>query len=306
MIQITYNGVNITGSVSVNLCYHDMYAGGMSDTLHLRANDVEGLWDSWGPAPGDEIRVDYDTINTGTMFLVDAIPHGGYFDIHAQSAPPSGYVKQYKAWQRVRLLQIGEEIAERHGLEFSSYGAEDQLYPYILQDGVGDFAFLHQRAQLEGCSFQIYNKRLILFSEAYMESMQPIETLTMGPDCDYKLFDNRPELYGSCVVSHGQYTGEFSVVNSSARVCRPEVLGGMNSDAEAKRFAKALLRAENKNIRRGYARLTVQPGYAAGSTLNLKNSRAASWDGPVFLDHIRNDYARNKSKLFFRKPLEGY
>lgn len=306
MIQITYNGVNITGSVSVNRCYHDMFADGSSDTLHLRANDVKGLWDSWGPAPGDEIRVDYDTISTGTMFLVGAKPQGGYFDIFAQSAPPSGYVKQYKAWQQVRLLQIGEEIAERHGLKFSSYGVEDHLYPYILQDGVGDFAFLRQRARLEGCAFQIYNKRLILYSEKYMEAVQPTQTLTLGVDGEYQFYDNRPELYGSCVVSQGQYAGEFAAGNGSARVYRPEVLGGVNSDAEAKRFAEGLLRAENKRCRRGFARVKVLAGYAAGSMLNLKTERAASWDGRVFLDHVRNDYARNKSKLFFRKPLEGY
>ena len=306
MIRITYNGVDITGSVSVNQCFHDMYAAGQSDTLHIRANDVENLWDSWGPAPGDEIRVDYDSISTGAMFLTSAKPRNGYFNIFAQSAPPSGFVKQHKAWSRVRLLQIGAEIAERNGLKFISYGVEDHLYPYILQDNVGDFPFLHKRAQLEGCAFLIYDKRLILYSEGYMEAVEPAETLQLSADSDYECNDARVDLYGSCIVASGQYTGTFAVENGSSRSCRPEVLGGVSNAEEAERFACGLLRAANKLCRRGYVRLPILPGYSAASVLSLSNYRAPSWDGPVFLDHVRNDYVKGKSKIFFRKPLEGY
>ena len=81
MIQITYNGVDITGSVSVNRCFHDMYAAGQSDTLSLRANDVKNLWDSWAPGPGDEIRVDFDTVRTGGMFVVKELQKAAAFAV---------------------------------------------------------------------------------------------------------------------------------------------------------------------------------------------------------------------------------
>ena len=194
MIQITYNGVDITEDVSINRCYHDMYAAGQSDTLHLRANDAKHLWDSWGPADGDEIRIDYGTIGTGTMFLSKAIPRNGIYDIVAQSAPKSGYEPQYKAWRNVRFLQLGEEIAKRNGLSFSSYGVTDRLYSYILQDGVGDFAFLHYRAMLERCAFLVYDKRLVLYSEPYMEGIAPMETLEVTADGDYKYNSRRADI----------------------------------------------------------------------------------------------------------------
>ena len=306
MIQITYNGVDITGSVSINRCYHDMYASGQSDSLNLRMNDTDNLWDSWRPSNGDEIRVDYGTINTGTMFLWSVAPQNGLYDLVARSAPRSGYEPQYKAWQQVRLLQLGEEIARRNGLAFSSYGVTDRLYSYILQDGVGDFAFLHHRAMLEGCAFLVYDKKLVMYSEAYMENIAPAEILEIPPQGQYKYIDRGADLYGSCVVESGMYSGEFTADNGSARVYRPKNLGSIGGADEAERFSKGLLRGVNKDCYSGFVRADVLTGYAAASVVQLSNPRAPSWDGTVFLDHIRNDYGKGTSKIFFRRLLEGY
>ncbi len=305
MIQITYKGIDITGSVSVNRCYHDMYSGGQSDTLHLRVNDAERLWDSWSPSAGDEIRIDYGSISTGTMFVTEAIPQNGLFDIVAQSAPKSGFDKQNKAWQKVRLLQIGEEIAKRNGLSFHSYGVEDRLYSYLSQ-AEGDLHFLSRIARLEGCAVLAYDRKLIMYSEEYMEAQEPSEALDVTIDGDYKYQDRRIDLYGSCVVQSGMYSGRYSVDNGSSRILLPDPMPVAGSDEEATRFAKNLLRYANKGCYSGYVRSPILPGYAPASTVELSNERAPSWDGSVFIEHIRNDYGRGDSKIFFRKPLEGY
>lgn len=306
MIQLTYNGVDITGNVSINRCWHDMYASEKSDTLHIRVNDADVLWDKWAPATGDEIRVDYGTISTGIMFVSNVIPQNGIYDIWAQSAPASGFAAQNKAWQKVRLLQIGEEIAKRNGLSFVSYGVEDKLYSYVQQINESDFAFLSRRARLEGCSFLVYNKTLVLYSEPYMEAVPPTERLAVAIDGDYKYNDRRFGLYGSCVVESGMYSGEFAADNGVGRKFRPTNIGSIGSNLEAGRFAKNLLRFINKNCYSGFVRTNILPGYAAASTVMLSNARASSWDGTVFIDHIRNDYGTGKSKIFFRRPLEGY
>lgn len=305
MIQITYNGVDITDSVSINRCYHDMYAGGQSDTLHLRVNDTDNLWDAWAPAVGDEIRIDYDAISTGTMFVSDAVPRNGIFDITAQSAPTSGFDRQNKAWQKVRLLQIGEEIAKRNGLSFHSYGVEDRLYSYLSQ-AEGDFRFINRIARLEGCAVVIYDRKLIMYSEQYMEAQEPTETLEVTADGDYKYQDQRANLFGSCIVESGMYYGKYSVDNGSSRVLMPESMPMAGSNEEAERFARNLLRHANKGCYGGFVRSLILPGYAPASTVELSNDRSPSWDGRVFIEHIRNDYGRGESKIFFRKPLEGY
>ena len=305
MIQITYKGVDITDSVSINRCYHDMYGGGQSDTLHLRFNDVNNLWDAWAPATGDEIRVDYGAISTGKMFVADVIPQNGIFTITAHSAPRSGFDRQNKAWQKVRLLQLGAEIAERNSLSFHSYGVEDRLYPYLSQAD-GDLRFLSGIARLEGCAVLVYDGKLIMYSERYMEAQEPTETLEVTIDGDYKYQDQRANMYGSCIVKSGMYSGEFSVDNGSSRVLMPEVMPAVGSNEDAERFAKNLLRHANKGCFGGFVRSPILPGYAPASMVELSNARAPSWNGRVFLEHIRNDYGRGNSKIFFRKPLEGY
>ena len=75
MIQLTYNGVDITSKVSISRCWHDMYAANQSDILQIRLNDADVLWDKWAPAVGDEIQVDFDAISTAKRENYERIYH---------------------------------------------------------------------------------------------------------------------------------------------------------------------------------------------------------------------------------------
>ena len=307
MIRVIYKGVDVTDSVSVNSCIHEMWAAGCSDTLDVRFNDSAKLWDAWGVQVDDEIRIDYGSASTGTMFVRSAAPENGLFTIRAMSAPASAMARADKAWSQVRLLQLGEEIATRHGLGFKSYGVTDRLYPYLMQAGVSDFAFLHHRAMLEGCAFLVYDKTLILYDIATMEAETPLEAVEISLDGDYRYTDARARLFESCIVASGNYKGEYTANNGTGRVLRPDIDFAICSNDEAGRFAKGLLRDANSNGMTGYIRTnTIMGGYAAGSTISISNQRASSWDGAVFLYRVRHDYGAGTSKLFFRKPLEGF
>lgn len=308
MITVHFKGEDITNTISINQCIHDMYCEERSDTLTIRFNDTQNEWDRWQPKVGDEISVEYGSINTGKMFVDSANPENGLYTIVATSIPPSAKEGKSKAWQQVNLLQIGKEIAQNHGLSFESYGVTDILYDYILQTNETDFSFFQRLCTLEGCAFLVYDGVFVMYAQDYMEHTEPVKTISITSDTDYTYIDHSARLYGSCLIEKGIYQGTYSAGNGSARQYVPDMRMQItiSSQTEANRYAKNLLRSMNKNMQNGYVYGRIMPEFAAASTVQIENYRASSWNGAVFITHIRNDYANGKSKIFFRKPLQGY
>lgn len=305
MIKVTFKGKDITDEISINRCYHDMYAEGQADTLHIRFNDNEHVWDGWAPKTGDDISIEYGAIKTGKMFVRTVKPSNGLYEITATSVPASCKDKKSKAWQKIKFKAMGKEIAEHHNLNFESHGVEDILYEYVLQNNESDLSFFQKRCTLEGCAFLVYDEKLVLYSQSYIEKQAAEEELYVGIDSDYQYSDRSGELYGECKIEQGKYKGSYKAGNDSKKVFIPKLKFSVGSNEEAERYAKNLLRMANKEAYTGYLYSHILTGYAAASMARIENERAPSWDGDVFLTHIRNDYGRGVSKIFFRRPPEG-
>ena len=154
----------------------------------------------------------------------------------------------------------------------------------------------------------VYDGTLVLYVQSYLEGIPPAKTITITSDGDYSFVDHSARLYGSCRIERGLYQGNFRVDNGGTRQYVPDmdIPITISSQEEADRYAKNLLRSVNKGMLYGYFYGRVMPEFAAASTANIENDRATSWNGHVFFTHIRNDYGKGRSKVFFRKPLDGY
>lgn len=302
-MKITYKNVDITNSVEILSCVHDMHAEGEADTLRILLDDETKHWDKWNPKKNDEIRILANDVDSGTMFVSELQYEDGFLYLVAASAPESMFSVKTKPWQDVTFLRVAKDIAAANGFKFKNYSAEDKKYKILQQENETDAEFFNHRCILEGCSFLVYDKQLILYAEKAMEEKAPVKTLYLEDLDTFKLTNRRH--YGACHFEQGQYTGNYKA--GSGRVCTPDFPFQVSSSAEANRFAKNYLQHVNKSRTFGYKEMIgIDKGITPGSMIELSGTQAASWNGPAFVYRVRNDYLNNRTKIFFRKPLEGY
>lgn len=306
-MNLLYEGVDITKSVAINRCEAETYAENRADTLMVRFSDASSKWDSWRPLPGDVVQFKDGAADTGKMFITSITPENGLFTLRATSMPLTGENKNSQSWENVRLLQLAADTAKKHGLTLKTYGVTDQLYQYVQQKQTTDFAFLNRLLQLESCAMIIYDGALVIYDERARDASPASTLIKVGVDGRFSYTDNSAQAYGAVEIVSGKFRGIFSDAGANpARVLKPSEPIDCTSDAEAQRFARGVLRQANKNAYTGSFRRKLTTDYAAASVLNLQTVKAGSWDGKIFVTRTRSDFIKGETKIFFRRPLEGY
>lgn len=306
-MKLIYEGIDITKSVAINRCEHETFAENCADRVMVRFSDAAGKWNGWKPNRGDTIRIVEGAADTGTMFISEFITENGLFTIHASALPETCRENADRSWEDIRLFQIGRDIAARHGLTFKSYDIDDQLYPFIRQEGKTDVGFLNALCRAEGYALAVYDKQIIVYDEHARESTAATADITVGADGRFEYADRSVQAYGAIALVSGAFRGAFSDPNPlTNRTLRMQSPIACASSAEAQRYARGLLRQANKDAFSGSFRQRLAQGYAAASVLNLRTTKASGWNGKIFVTKTRSDYVRGEIKIFFRKPLEGY
>ena len=304
-MKLFYQGVDIFDEVSINQCIYDSYGEQRPDTLRIVFNDGNDLWDNWKPQEGDKIKVILGACNTGEMYVTEITPVNGKMTLRASSVPVGCNNKFSKSWEQIKFKQLCIEIAKRHGMTCDFYNVEDHIYEYVTQQNMEDFLFLEERCAFEGCAFLVYDGKLTVYGEQTLES-ESKGNLMIPNSVPFQYEDHSNDAYGKCMLNNGSVTGIYESGQSS-RVLNKVINVRISSQAEANRFAKNLLRFENKKMTTATCESDIfLPEYAAGSTITIETPGVKSWNGAVFCTHVRHDLMKARSKLFFRKPLEGY
>ena len=302
-LKILYNDKDITDDISVSSCIHDMFACSQADTLLIKFNDAKKLWDGWKPSKEDVISVSYGIAKTGAMYINSVVPENGLMTLRASSIPPTALDKTDKSWENVHLLQLAKEIASRHGLTFENHGVSDKVYNYVRQPNIPDFEFLQQRCNLESLAFVVYDKKLVLYDEAKLETAEPVKEVKINSDNDFSYTDSSQKGYGKVIVSNGNLTGNYTSKSGLTNALTQTISTAISGQAEADRFAQGLLRQANKNLTNGVFKLPLMREFSAGSVMKIATEGVNTWNGNGFVSHIRQDYINSTSKVFFRKAV---
>lgn len=306
-VRVTYENVDITADVSVAAAWLEAYALGHSDKLTITFGDVQGLWDQWGPKPGNTIALEDGAANSGKMEIVNVRPESSRISMLALSVPnAASTVKRSKSWQDVCFLQLANEVCNRYGLALETHGVDDHRYEYVEQMAQPDFAFLSKRCAFEGYGLLVYDGKLVIYNAEHMDAQTPNGSIRVTPGDDYRIMQDDFSRFGVCRVTDGRVTGTF-VDDGTGKELVCQLVDHMTDTAEADRFARGLLRHKNRLTHHVKVNTDSFLGqYAPGSVINFSASAVGSWDGAAFVENCRYDFYRQSTMLEVRPVIVGY
>ena len=224
-VAVKYQGANITEALKDYLLSFSFADGssGEQDSISISLDDKERKWiKDWKPKMGDKIIAeisvtDWDKaghkakINCGS-FEVDSIdlegpPH--IVTLNGLAIPQGGTValreKRTKAWEKVKLRAIAQDVANRARLKLMYSVKVNPTYERQDQTEESDFSFLTKICSDEGIAIKVSGSQLVLYDEAETEKKAEALTIEYGkyPIISYKFSESSSNAaYSSCVVTY--------------------------------------------------------------------------------------------------------
>jgi hypothetical protein len=309
-MNVLYNSVDITNSVETLKAILIDNSGGMPDSIDCVFSDTNELWSQWKPKKNDTLEVKQDGYSTGIMYTDELSQSAGMLKLKALSIPQGSKTARSQGWENVRFLEFVNEIAGRYGFTVQTYGIENYLYQRVDQIEQADFSFLAHRCLLEGYALKINNKNVVIYNENLLEQkdIDSANSIIYKSDIlnNFEFKNKSTDIFSKCLIkssgSNGFIQGQFEDKSVYGAILTKQIY--CSNQAEATRFAKGYLRANNKQMITGAFPIKLNTNYAAGSNVEIK--KIGMFDGKYFIDRLVHDLMNDRTNIHMRKPLEGY
>lgn len=338
IVRLIFEGVDISADINkhlLSLTYTDNEED-KTDDLQLSLDDREGVWlGNWLNTPsaskGAEISaviIQKNWDSTGKdrvldcgVFEVDTVNGSGppaKATIKAGSIPYSSTIrtqKKTKAWEKITLSALANEIAGTNGLTCMFESAFDPFYTRKEQMQESDITFLQRLCKNAGISLKVTAKMIVLFDAAAYEQKDAVRTIKRGA-ADVSRWSFSTSLhdvsYSSCHVSYTdpttattiEYTYTPRDADESGQVL--EINEKVSSREEARQLAMKRLRQKNKEEFKASFSLAGDARLAAGITVLV--SGYGAFDGKYIIETATHSVSRSgyKTDITLRRALEGY
>lgn len=347
-IRLTFEGVDISTDINnylISLSYTDNEKD-KTDDLQLTLDDREGVWlNDWlntavqptaspsksGVAKGAEIAAVIVQKNWGSdgkdrvldcgIFQVDSVDGNGppaKVTMKAGSIPYTSTIrtqKKTKAWEKISLSAIANEVAGKNGMTCMFESAFDPFYNRKEQVQESDIIFLQRLCKNAGVSLKVTAKIIVLFDAAEYEKKDEIREIKRGTaDILRYSFGTsfHDTAYSSCRV---KYTEPNTKQNFEATFKAPDAKGNgqvleinekVSSNAEAKTLAEKRLREKNSQEYNASFDLVGDVRLVAGVTVKVVGYGA--FDGKYIIESASHSVSSSgyKTSIKLRRVLEGY
>lgn len=296
-MRLIYKGIDITDSVEFEKCYYDTYSANHGNGAVITFKDKSNVWDKYNPKLEDVIKITEGPIDTGDMRVVSVIPQTGRYTIEATALPSEWNTVRDKKWNKVRYSDILEGVAETHKLDLKTYSINDRWYSDLEQKNINDLAFLHKISKLEGNDILIRNNTLVVYGVSELENQEVTQIIDVDDSNHLRFIRNIQ--YGSVEV-HGKNKKYVLDYRNGPRYILDIDTNPDNEVVALREYAMNVLKLLDRSSERGWFFTKEIAKLSAGSVVIL-NSSKNSFNGRIFIEHIRHDFKNNSSKIFFRK-----
>lgn len=303
-VRITWQGTDITGYVIVRKAVARDTCGGRCDGLDIAFENAED-WYRWGPEEDDEIQIEADGWESGTLYLNTVAPGERKYRVIATALPCAARKKEWRSYEGKRIEEIARQCAAMTGMDWRGYGIDGTIQiPYIQQENEGAAAFLHKLATLEGAKLKCVNGRFTLISLEWAQERNPVDTLQVSAEqtgADYRR--SGATLRGVRVITP-YATGEATDDHVDSRKAWLDItdLPAMN-DIQAARWARNILTEKNTRCESLTINASFSPAWTAMARIDITGGTDA--DGSWIIEDVEHDLIRGSSRATLRRCIQS-
>lgn len=259
------------------------------------------------------------TLDMGT-FEIDSIDMSGPPDkvtVKSTSIPYTSKLRmerKNKAWEKISLKGIGQEIAGKNGLKLMYEAGENPTYKRKEQVQTSDIKFLQNLCHAAGMALKVTTLTIVIYDAAEYDKKPVVRTFKKGSGdiISYKMGTKLTDTaYTSCHVSYtdpdSKETIEYTYTPDSKTGTGQtlEVNEKVNSKAEAIRLAKKRLREKNTQEYTASLKVVGDVSLVAGITVKLKGFQ--QFDKKYKVTQAKHNLLDGYTvDLSLKQVLEGY
>ena len=344
-LALLYEGKDISAQIApfvLSFSYTDN-AHGKADDLQVTLEDRDHLWKGdWYPDKGatltasirceqwEKIGAAPKVMRCGT-FTIDEIEVGGPPDTVTMKAISAAVTKSLrqqrktKAWENASLRQVGQDIADAHGLRLRYDGPEFR-FKRMDQRETSDLGFLKRMAEQRGMNLKVAEDSLILMSGKGYDAKAPVKTLIRGvsPIKSFRFKDKTDDVYGdgaeinyhdaaSKQIKKHTFVNPLNNESQSYVAGSAKKKGGdrhkvnrrLDDNEDGLEIVAAEARGKNKDEADGS--LTLMGDLDLRSTMTVGVAGFKRFDATYFIDTATHSFDRSSglaTEIKLRKTLE--
>lgn len=259
------------------------------------------------------------TLDIGT-FEIDSVDMSGPPDkvtVKSTSIPYTSKLrmeKKNKAWEKISLKGIGQEIAGKNGLKLMYEASDNPTYKRKEQVQTSDIKFLQNLCHAAGMALKVTTLTIVIYDAAEYDKKPAVRTFKKGSGdiISYKMGTKLTDTaYTSCHVSYtnpdSKETIEYTYTPDSKTGTGQtlEVNEKLNNKAEATRLAKKRLREKNTQEYTASLKVVGDVSLVAGITVKLKGFQ--QFDKKYKVTQAKHNLLDGYTvDLSLKQVLEGY